>query len=145
MNLSLTFVFILSISPDLWAEKTTANKFFVPKISVKMTLTGDLSEAYQFAGPLGDRLEGASEKPDSVCQNTSSFRQVLHRQEKAIQVWMSLKCGAEGQSFEYRPQPFFISLKRPDQVISIPVLSEKFRKISLQLSELIITDTPPKK
>ncbi len=138
-------LFLFVMGHPVRAQKNPAKKFFVPQISVKMSFSGDLNEVYQFAGPLGNQLKGTPEKPDSACENTSSFQQVLYRQKKCLQIWTTLKCGPNGQSFEYKPHRFLIDLKSPEKLIFLPVLSEKFRKISLQVSDIQIKDKPPKK
>ncbi len=144
--LVIFFHFFLPIFIGLPVQaQNSKNKFFVPQISVKMSLDGDINEAYQFAGPLGSRLKGAVEKPDSVCENESSFRQVLHAKQKSLEIWMRLKCTSNGQTFEYQPSRFFVNLKAPEKVIVLPVLSEKFRKISVSLSDLQIKDKYNKK
>ena len=137
-----TFFMIIGLFSE---AQTSPNKFFVPKISVKMALSGDIDDTFQFAGPLGSQLLGAGEKPESVCENKSSFQQVIHAKEKSVQIWMPLKCTANGQSFEFQPYRFFVNMKTPEKVIVLPVLSEKFRKISVTLTDLQIKDKPNQK
>lgn len=145
MNLSLFFLLGLFFSFQVWATTPQKTNFFVPQISVKMSLSGDMSNSYQFSGALGSSLKGAPEKAEGACENSSTFQNVLYRKKKAVQVWMVLKCSISGQSFEFKPQRFFIFLDQPDQTIQLPALSETFKKISVQLSELQIKDSQKKK
>lgn len=134
-------IFLVSVL----ASASKKSSFFVPTISIKMSLSGDMSNSYQFSGPLGSALKGEPEKPEG-CENTSTFHQVIYRAKKSLQVWMTLKCNISGQSFEFKPQRFFVDLQKPDQVISLPAQSESFKKIEIQLSEIQIKDSQkPKK
>lgn len=139
----LLFICILS-SPLLVSAQKKA-KFFVPQISIKMSLSGDIANSYQFSGPLGSPLKGEPEKPESPCENTSTFNQVLYRSQKSLQIWMTLKCTISGQSFEFKPQRFFIDLQKPDAIITLPAQSEAFKKIMIQISEVQIKDSQAKK
>jgi len=138
----LLFALFLTYS-TAWSQKKT--KFFVPQISVKMSLSGDMSNSYQFSGPLSSVIKGEPEKADAACENSSSFNQVLYRKRKSLQVWMSLKCTITGQSFEFKPQRFFIDLKKPETPVVLPAQSASFKKISIQLSEIQIKDSLNKK
>lgn len=138
----LLFV-VFFISPFAWSQKKS--KFFVPQISVKVSLSGDMSNSYQFSGALGSPLKGEPEKPDGACENTSTFDQVLYQAKKSLQVWMTLKCTVAGQAFQFKAHRFFIDLKNPDQTISLPAQSDSFKKILIQLSEIQIKDSPAKK
>lgn len=140
----MPFLFVLFlIYSTAWSQKI--NKFFVPQISVKMSLSGDMSNSYQFSGPLGSAIKGEPEKPDGACENSSTFNQVLYRSKKSLQIWMSLKCTIAGQSFAFKPQRFFVDLKKPDTPVILPAQSTAFKKISIQLSEIQIKDSKDKK
>ncbi len=115
--------------------------FFVPMISIKMSLSGDMSNSYQFSGPIGSSIKGEPEKTDGSCENSSIFNQVIHRFKKTLQIWMTLKCNVAGQTFTYKPDRFFIDLQKTDQKIILPALSETFKKIEIQLSEIQIKDS----
>ncbi len=115
------------------------------KIKVKMTFSGDLTESYDFDGKLGDRLIGISEKPEPVCENTSTFQIVLYRDKNSLEIWLRLKCTVNGQKIEFRPGRFFIDPLIADQSLLLPSQSEKFKKISIQFSELEIKTYKSKK
>lgn len=135
-------IFFLSLGQ---AQAPKKKAFFVPQISIKMTLSGDMSNTYQFNGALGDFIIGEPENAEGSCENTSSFQKVLYRQKKSIQVWMRLKCTISEQSFSFKPQRFFVELDKPTSTFSLPAQSEKFQKISIQLSEIQLKDSPQKK
>lgn len=120
-------------------------KFFTPQIAIKMTLSGDMSNVYQFSGPLGSALKGEPEKSDGACENTSTFHQVIYQKKRSIQIWMTLKCSISGQIFEFRPQRFFMDAAATEQTFSLPAQSENFRKISMVLSDVQIKDSMKKK
>lgn len=118
------------------AQKINSIKNTGPTLSLKMNFSGDITESYQFSGVLGAKLTGETEKPDPVCENTSTFQYALFREKKSLEVWLVLKCTIEGQKLEYRPQRFFIDPTLPTQSVEIPSLSLKLKKIMLQIAEL---------
>lgn len=140
----LLFVFILII-PLLGNSQKKKAKFFVPLISLKMSISGDMSNSYQFSGPLGSSIKGEPEKSDGTCENHSTFNQVFYRSKKALQIWMVLKCNVSGKTFEFKPQRFFVDPKLPEQNVTLPAQSESFKKLQIQISEIQIKDTSNKK
>lgn len=143
-----TFLTWISVSVILsWPLISGAQKqkFFTPQIAIKMTLSGDMSNVYQFSGPLGSPLKGEPEKPDAACENISTFHQVIYQKKRSVQIWMTLKCSVSGQTFEFRPQRFFMDASVSEQAFSLPAQSENFKKISMVLSELQIKDSLKKK
>jgi hypothetical protein len=141
---ALLLFLIFLVTSQTFAQKKL--QFFVPTISIKMSLSGDMSNSYQVSGPLGSSLKGEPEKADGACENNSTFNQVIYRSKKSLQVWMTLKCSVSGQTFIFKPQRFFIDLQKPDQIVSLPAQSESFKKIEIQLSDIQIKDSQkPKK
>ncbi|MBC7740815.1 MAG: hypothetical protein H7061_01365 [Bdellovibrionaceae bacterium] len=111
---------------------------FIQTISLKMTFSGDLSEAYQFDGILGDHLFGVPEKTDSKCENKSLFRAVIYQQKKMIEVWVNLTCTLQGQKLNLKPHRFFVERKEDVQNINWPVFDEKIKKVNVQIQGLLV-------
>jgi hypothetical protein len=134
----LFFTIILFLSPVHETQAAAKTKTFARKISVKMTFSGDLAEVYQFDGPLASRLLGETEKPNPVCENTSFFREALYNERRSLEVWIDLLCTIEGQKKQFKVHRFFVDLKNFEKAIELAPLSEKFKKISVLLEELVI-------
>jgi hypothetical protein len=134
--MSFFFTLILAFISLSSAQAQKNKKKFGQKISIKMSFSGDLAEAYQFDGNLGDRLKGETENQNSLCKNTTTFRSALYRNQKSIEVWIQLLCTIQGQKSEYNPHRFFIDPLKPDQTVTLPAQSEKLKKISIHITDL---------
>ncbi|MBC7420751.1 MAG: hypothetical protein H7328_08485 [Bdellovibrio sp.] len=136
---------LLSVTTfSLSVKAKSANKTQKPvrgltrSISLKMNMTGDLTEAYQFDGTLGDLLLGAAVSPTPVCENKSTFREVLYNQKKMVEVWMDLSCLVQGQKIQLKPHRFFMELKSDIQTTELSFFSEKIKKLKLEIQDLTI-------
>ena len=107
------------------------------KISVGMTVSGDLQGEYIFAGPLGNRITASSEaSAGATCEISSLFRKLQYRSKNSIEAWLTLNCMFEGQKSSYRTHRIYLSLDKPRQKVKLPMLAKNLRNIQLEFHEL---------
>ena len=121
--------------------KTTSGR----SISIQMVLSGDLNQAYQFDGLLGDLIPGVPAASVSASQTSSAsvqcdaqalFRLVIVSGQKKIETWIDLKCLSDGQKTEYKLPRLFIDSKASEKKQILAPLSAKLKKLALQVTEL---------
>ncbi len=122
----------------IWAPQIPAKSKFALKesVSTHIKLSGDLSDEFDFDGPLGAEIEGSPSKPDSVCSARAIFRKSLYRSRTALEFWLTLDCTIEGQKRIYKPHRIFLDPEKAEQQIQLPMLAKNLKKVRLEFQNL---------
>ena len=123
---------LLFLSLDAQAKATGLSE----QISTSFLVSGDLQGEYDFSGPLGQLISGATSNTlgstTAPCEISSLFRKVKFRTQNAIEVWLNFDCTFEGQKSTYKPHRIFLNPEKSSQKIKLPMLAKNLKNILLE-------------
>lgn len=133
-----TFFFLLLYLIQARGKPQLKSLVASPKISVKMSFSGDLSQTYQFDGVLGEKILGVSDKTPGFCENKSLFKLSNHKKNKFLEAWIELDCIDKGQNKKIILQRILFNLKALPYKANLLSLSEQIKKTQINISEVIL-------
>lgn len=118
--------FILNISAQAKTER----------ISVHMSVSGDLKGEYDFSGPLGVQITASSDISEPDCNFSSLFRKLKYRGKNSIEAWLKLDCTFGGQKSVYRVHRIYLGLDQTRQKVKLPMLAKNLKNVQIEFQEL---------
>lgn len=146
--------FILLLTSYLYPAEAQNKKKLSPlqKISVKLSITGDIKGEYNFDGGLGEKLTAqnmtVSESTGSPCVARAEFAEVLRLEKRNLQTWIDFKCTISGQEVELKAHRFFVDLKsiatNQTEKVTLKYFTHQIKNIEITISDLKISGSQSK-
>lgn len=108
----------------------------IERISVHMSVSGDLKGEYDFSGPLGAEIIASSDNIEPICNFSSLFRKLKYRGKNSVEAWLKLDCTFEGQKSTYKTHRIYLDLDQDRQKVKLPMLAKNLKNVQLEFQEL---------